>query len=106
MEVFASADVWCATNGENTQACGMAQADVEEVAEAQAEAFAFAWAEASSCNCDVAAGAEARVWGAIWVEASLNAYAETCACATPPPYPSLLKVNIFQPQNVACRMLL
>lgn len=81
----------------------MAQADVEEVAEAQAEAFAFAWAEASSCNCDVAAGAEARVWGAIWVEASLNAYAETCACATPPPP---LKVNIIHPQNVGCRMLL
>ena len=53
----------------------------------QAEAFSSAFASASTCGCDVSGSAEVEVFDEIWVEAVVNAYAETCI-GTPLPVPT------------------
>lgn len=83
-QAITEAEVFCEANGgASTRACGLAESNVTAVARAQAEAFAEGFAMAETCGCSVSNYAEAFVFEEIWVEASANAYAETCASANP-----------------------
>lgn len=47
----------------------------------QAEAFASAFVMAETCQCEITLSTDVSVFDSIWVEAVVNAYAETCVGA-------------------------